>query len=103
MSEQLPERVVCAANHFDGVIVLGLRHNDEFMQDAVKRVTASMSGTEQMSFKVGIYGLSAQGFLTNRGRWVDRKQAYELASDQDQILRKTGGMNSKVLYSEDVY
>jgi hypothetical protein len=96
MSE-LPERVVCAANKYGGFIVLGLRHNDEFMQDAVKAL-----GIGQFD-KNAIFHPNAQGFLTNRKRWVSRAEAYEIANNQEQIVRKTGGIDSKVLYSEDVY
>lgn len=100
---QLPERIVCAANKHDGHIVLGLRHNDDFMQSGVTKISVIMDPVKQIPFKKGIYSLEAQGFLTNRGRWVDRKEAYEIATQQEQVLRKTGGVDSRILYSEDVY
>jgi len=42
-----------------------------------------------------------QGFVTDTGRFVDRKEACAIARAAGQLIRKTGG--SKTLYSEDVW
>lgn len=43
-----------------------------------------------------------QGFVTNEGKFVDRKEAYLIAKESNQILdsSKTRGLE---LYSEDLY
>lgn len=45
-------------------------------------------------------GLSAQGFFTSKGRFVDRKEAYKIALSANQIHSTNV---SGVLYSEDLY
>lgn len=44
-----------------------------------------------------------QGFITSDGEFVDRKEAFEIATQAQQILahRKTG--NLQLLFSEDVW
>jgi hypothetical protein len=110
MSEPLPERIVCAANHYDGIIVLGLRHNDTFMQAGVENTLRNLKLTragwnEKLAeeYRKNFYHPLSQGFITNRRRWVTREQAFEIASAQEQIVRKTGYEGNKTLYSEDVY
>ena len=46
-----------------------------------------------------------QGFLTNKNRFVDRKEAYKIAFDADQIIGPNKGdpENSIGLTSEDLY
>lgn len=103
MSQPLPERVVCAANKVGDTIILGLRHNDEFMQDAVSRLLAHLPSDEKQERRKPFFALQAQGFVTNRRRWVSREEAFQIASNQEQIVRKTGYDGNQTLYSEDVY
>jgi len=42
-----------------------------------------------------------QGFTTNKGRFVDRKEARRIAEDQMQI--QVGANKSEILYSEDLW
>lgn len=42
-----------------------------------------------------------QGFLTNRGRWVDRQEGVKIATAAGQIIKKTGPAYE--LFSEDVW
>lgn len=44
-----------------------------------------------------------QGFLTNKGRFVNRNEAMEIAKEQNQIIRLSGSPNSDILFSEDLY
>lgn len=94
---ELPERIVCAANKYGEDIVLGLRHNDEFMRAGVNRLF--LLDSEKAKF----FSREAQGFLTNRKRWVTREEAFQIAARQEQIIRKTGYEGNTTLYSEDVY
>lgn len=103
MDRDIPERIVCAANRAHGAIIMGLRHNDSFMMDGIKRVLALEPSEYRRQWMRDFLATSAQGFVTNRGRWVDRAEAYIIASNQLQLVRKTGGLDNKTLYSEDVY
>lgn len=44
-----------------------------------------------------------QGFLTNKGIFVDRKEAMKIAKEQGQIIRLSGSPNADILFSEDLY
>ena len=58
----------------------------------------------QLMSNLGQGGLTAtrnQGFVTNHGRYVDRKKAYVIARDAGQILSK--GTPSDVLFSEEIW
>lgn len=84
----MEERIVCAANRksFTGEIVLGLRHYDSFMRQ---------QDTEGDPVD--------QGFMTNKGRFVDRQEGWSIACKNKQIVRRVGGDEAKggTLYSEN--
>lgn len=47
---------------------------------------------------------AAQGFLTNRKRFVHRDEAYDIAKKASQFLPACGrGMNYESLYTEDLW
>lgn len=86
----LGRRIVCAANRnrVTGDVVLGVRHWDALM--------AKMGGTG---------GEVDQGFMDNRGTFLTRIQAWVVAADAQQIIRRVGGdsTNGGTLYSENLY
>jgi len=43
-----------------------------------------------------------QGFLTSKGRFVDRKEALKIALENDQVVDRTQ-IRGENLYSEDLY
>lgn len=43
-----------------------------------------------------------QGFLTSKGRFVDRKEALKIALENDQIIDKSK-LRGEILFSEDLY
>lgn len=45
---------------------------------------------------------SNQGFLSNKGRFLNRTEAFYIAQREGQIIKKTGG-NAPALYSEDLW
>ncbi|MEX3914863.1 hypothetical protein AB4Y43_01265 [Paraburkholderia sp. BR10872] len=83
-------RIVCAANRkrFTGEVVLGIRHWDAFMH----KLDTEGDPVEQ-------------GFITNRGEFVDRHTAWCIAEEAGQIIRRVGGdeANGGTLYSENLY
>lgn len=94
-----PEYIICAAIHFrdgityphqpknieSGIVVCGRRHHNCFV------VWSKLSGKD-------FEGNEVQGFLTSKDRFIDRKEAAELALQRGQVSR-----HAKVLFSEDLY
>lgn len=94
-----PERIVCAANRYGHFILAGVRHCD-----------GVMSNVDQLMDHLGVYldemcGKEEQGFLTSKHRFVDRYEAWKIATEQNQIVRLVGGNNKNggCLYSENLY
>ena len=84
------EVIVCAAIKVEGIDlpICGVRHGDCFN-------TAKL-------IKPDFYCKSEdQGFMTNFGRYVDRREAFKIAQRENQIKEKH--MNNEILISEDLY
>lgn len=104
----IPERIVCSAcqvfvDERDGTLengdyiiheVYGVRHYDLFM---LKQIN-----TLEKQYKYPLLNFD-QGFLTNKGRLVGRKEAMEIAKAQNQVIRLSGSPNTDILFSEDLY
>ncbi len=77
-----------------GVVLCGHRHA-HIIHQHVRLLGKS-------AFQMGEY---VQGFLTNTNRFVDRKEAYKIAFEADQIKGPNKGYseNSIGLTSEDLY
>lgn len=76
-----------------GVVVSGWRHGNCIYQ--MVAITGLRSIPEEA-------GEEVQGFLTNKNRFVDRKEGWNIAEAAGQINdRQRGG--SRTLYSEDLY
>lgn len=84
-------RIVCAACISDkGVMVIGPRHWDMVMHELNKSVGINAHTAEQ-------------GFIDQRGVFLSREEAFEVATAAGQIRHKSGNPNSKKLFSEDIY
>lgn len=104
----IPERIVCSAcqvfvdkkdgTNEDGSEIIhevyGLRHYDQFMRKQIQELEKQYNYT-LLDWE--------QGFLTNKGRFVGRKEAMKIAKEQGQIIRLSGSPNSNILFSEDLY
>ena len=104
----IPERIVCSVcqvfvdtrdgTNEDGSEIIhevyGLRHYDPFMRKQIKEL--------EKQYNYALLNWE-QGFLTNKGRFVDRKEAMEIAKAQNQVIRLSGSPNSDILFSEDLY
>ncbi len=91
LNNRLNRRVVCAALRKDGRIIIGPRHFDTTMQREIK------------TYKGWGWEKSEQGFIDQWGNFMDRKEAFEVATTAEQIIKKTGNPESKELFSEDLY
>jgi hypothetical protein len=89
----MKERIICAAIHRPDekdmadqpLIYCGLRHANILWQSkAVSRNPYH------------------QGFLTSKGRFVDRKEALKIALENDQVIDKAEIRGNR-LFSEDLY
>lgn len=112
MRDELPEMIICAANWYKelplvkpevlelrgfrpynvdrGIVFSGWRHpNCMYQMVAITGLKQSEAGEE------------VQGFLTNKNRFVDRKEAAKIALQTGQIDKLTN--SSEILYSEDLY
>lgn len=88
-------RIVCAANKLkNGKLVLGARHGDALMRSVVPGAA--------------FFTLTAeQGFVDQFGKFYSRKDAWNIAVKEHQIIRFCGNQSdfskNQELYSENLY
>ena len=97
-------RIVCAANKFiieyspdeiEELIIAGARHWDSVMRgiwDTLDEYTISCVDRNK----------EVQGFIDQFGNFYDRKEAFNLADDNNQIIRDLG-YETDELFSEHLY
>ncbi len=82
-------RIVCAALKYDsGELIVGPRHFCRVMRKQLERCENN--------------GNPEEGFIDQRGNFLDRKEAWAVADEAGQIIRRCGGDENK-LYSENLY
>lgn len=85
-------KIVCAAVKLGHLVIPCIRHWDENCH----RIANNCFGEGRVSFLIKD-GQEQQGFLDNKGRFYDRKEAAEIFN---QYSEKKAG---KMLFSEDLY
>ena len=91
-SDLVNRRVVCAALlNKDGRIVCGPRHFDQTMMVQIKDRPGVDSWRD-----------ADQGFIDQRGVYLTREEAWEIAERENQILRRVGS-DVPCLFSENLY
>lgn len=91
-------RVVCAANRMpDGTMFVGARHWDTLMHAQADRYI-ELHGLEEHSV-----GEAEQGFMDQWGRFLTRREAWDIAEQNGQILYKGPGYSGPDLFSENLY
>lgn len=89
-------RIVCAANRnrLTGEMLIGVRHCDLLMRDQRERLSDKGKNSEW-----------EQGFVDRYGKYHDRQEAWKIAFEAGQIIRRCGGdeANGGTLYSENLY
>jgi len=78
-----------------GIVLCGHRHPHIIYQ------MLALTGLRTVQFGDNAAGDHEQGFLTNLNRFVDRKEAWIIAEQANQIINVSGGKGT--LYSEDIY
>ena len=89
------EFILCASIKWGNTIISAHRHVDcyKILDSLVKNILES-----------AYPGRDKQGFLTSHNRFVDRKEAFKIAKDNNQIYHKFhGNMEEGELTNEDLY
>ena len=90
--------VVCAANKFDDLIVVGYRHYCPIMNQLIDALPSSYQATQNKCKREN------QGFIDNTGQFLTREEAYHLAISVGQITEESKVAPTKnKLFSEDLY
>lgn len=85
-------RIVCAAIRNDiGTVICGVRHYDTLMHTQI--------GNDKTSFWP--CATVEQGFVDNKGVFLTREEAWEVAWEAEQIIRDCGCEGE--LFSENLY
>lgn len=93
MTERSRPRIVCAAVHLaDGLVIPSARHFDMTM----RLLIASVGGQKKMQRG------AIQGFIDQHGRFYTREEAWPVAVQNWQIIKRVGG-DEGTLYSENLY
>lgn len=108
MSEKC-EYILCSAIHYDdgkqntnrrsfnypetGILICGYRHSD----------IISILPTNNSIRNDGIEYKCSQGFITSKGRFVGREEAYGIAKREGQLLVGADFEGKVHLFSEDIY
>lgn len=103
-----PERILCAANkvvftRYGDVerVIPCVRHGDDLYFSLIYSFDHTMSPTD---IDEG-YGDVIEGFLTSKHRFVNRNEAWNIAVENNQIVRRVGNdtKDGGTLYSENLY
>jgi len=113
INESKDEYIICAANYYNdgnkhiysphnletGFVITGRRHRN------CCRIFDMTTGFYKSGEANYIKQTEIKGFITNKNRFVDRKEAYSIAFAADQIIGPNKGYaeNEIGLTSEDLY
>ncbi len=89
------EKILCAAIDYKGTIVCGYRHEDCYA------ILQKLINNDNI-FATSLCGRDKQGFLTSHNRFVDRKEAYRIAKENNQIIFGAEATDD-ILISENLY
>lgn len=93
---EVKNRIVCAANKLpDGTVLPGVRHWDSVMHRIADKLPDNARNSDIVEREV-------QGFLDRFGVFHTREEAWKIAFDAGQIIRRCGNDNGK-LWSENLY
>jgi hypothetical protein len=88
--------VVCAANRYRDIIVLGVRHFDQLMHNMIAKIPAHYLPERPSYWE--------QGFVDQYGVFMNRVEALEVANKSGQInTRREKTAPHHLLFSEDIY
>lgn len=89
-------RIVCAAiQNADGVVICSPRHYDETMHKIIEQIDECLMSSFYDSSTV------IQGFVDQFGNFYNRRDAYKIAKENNQIIRDHHIVGE--LFSEHLY
>lgn len=89
------QRIVCAAIRAeDGDVIVGIRH---YSPDMMAQINSRFDGGKFLRRRG-----DHQGFVDQWGNYLNRKEAWIVASRQNQIISTVGG-DDGTLFSENLY
>lgn len=86
---QKPRMIVCAAMRNQSIVVIGIRHGDDLMMEQAKN---------GKGIAYWFTPVTESGFMDNRGNFLTRREAAEVAYESGQIKSL-----QDCLISEDLY
>lgn len=94
---KVPMRVVvCAANYYNGTMVLGARHFDQVMHTTICKLNSRCLPDNPSMWR--------QGFIDQYGLFMDRKEALQVATKAGQLnVFRTKTIPMDELFSDDLY
>ena len=92
MIKSIPRMIVCAAiRNSEGLIICGARHYDSIMHSQINHSKLDWE-----------YTRIEQGFIDQKGVFLNRKEAWVVAEESGQIIMDIIGCRGK-LFSENLY
>jgi hypothetical protein len=95
--------IVCAANLYGEVLVVGPRHCDSVMRRQIDVLDANAFLKDCYPWKSETREI--QGFIDQFGDFYNRQEAWKIAAANGQIIKRCGGdtANGGTLFSENLY
>ena len=93
----MKEIILCSAIVYNDTIICGYRHGDCY--DILRQLIPNITEDDEP-------GREYQGFLTSTNRYVDRKEAWKIAKENNQIkigLVASENGEDSILISENLY
>lgn len=92
----MSKRIVCAAiRNSKGRIITGARHYDGIMHTTLNYCTDHLDWEDPSQI--------TQGFIDQRGNFLTREEAFDIAEANEQIIRLCGNEDKRKLCSENLY
>lgn len=97
---QEKEFILCAAIKYKNTVICGRRHDDCYT--ILKKLLTPYIHPDDIILP----GREDQGFITSTNRYVDRKEAFKIAKENNQIrygLLASDNDSDSILISENLY
>ena len=92
------EFILCAAIKYQDTVICGRRHGDCYT--ILKKLLTPYIHPDDIILPEREY----QGFITSTNRYVDRKEAFKIAKENNQIWHNLfDDVDENILTSEDLY
>ncbi|MCK9445929.1 hypothetical protein M0Q50_03455 [bacterium] len=93
----MKEYILCASILYKGIVISGHRHSDCY--ETLRSLLPDLPNDE-------LPDRTGQGFLTSENRYVDRKEGWKIAKENNQIkwgLDASENGEESILISENLY